>query len=342
MVNPGITLLFSLLLLAAAGLLFWPGTGFYWRWQQTRQLTDRVLREDALKHIHKFEMAGNDPTCESIAGVLGVSLNDTTPLIAGMEEDHLVVTQGSSVRLTPDGRDAALHIIRAHRLWERHLADETGYTAVDWHGQAEQQEHRLTSAELDALALRLGNPTHDPHGDPIPTAAGEVVEHGGQPLNDFPIDTPGRIVHLEDEPHIVYAQLLAEGLHLGMPIRITEVTPTRIRFWANGNEHNLAPALAANISVAHVPPVENGHVAGERLSTLQPGETAVVTRISPRSRGAEKRRFMDLGILKGTQITAEIRSPGGDPTGYRIRDAVIALRKEQADQIYISKESQPA
>ena len=287
-------------------------------------------------------MAGNAPTRESIAGVLGVSLNETAELIADMERDRLLAMQGDGVRLTPDGREAALHIIRAHRLWERYLAEETGYAAADWHGQAELQEHRLSSAELDAIASRLGHPTHDPHGDPIPTAAGEIVEHGGLPLHDFPIDTPGRIVHLEDEPDIVYAQLLAEGLHLGMPIRITEITPTRIRFWANGNEHNLAPALAANISVAHVAPVENGHIAGERLSTLQPGETAVVTRISPRSRGAEKRRFMDLGILKGTQITAEIRSPSGDPTGYRIRDAIIALRKEQADQIYITKEGQTA
>ncbi|RME45954.1 MAG: ferrous iron transport protein A [Caldilineae bacterium] len=54
-------------------------------------------------------------------------------------------------------------------------------------------------------------------------------------------------------------------------------------------------------------------------------------------RGAERRRLMDLGILPGTLIRAEMVSPSGDPTAYRIRGALIALRKEQADRIYITR-----
>ncbi|MCA9975408.1 MAG: FeoA domain-containing protein, partial [Anaerolineales bacterium] len=222
----------------------------------------------------------------------------------------------------------------------RHLAEETGFDETEWHARAELQEHAFTPGELDELATRLGNPTHDPHGDPIPTAGGTIEPHGGLPLTQLPLDTSATIVHLEDEPAVVYAQLVAEGLHLGMAVRVTERTPERVRFWVNGDEHMLAPMIANNISVVQTKvetrPVQDSDGS---LANVQPGETAVVTQLSPACRGAERRRFMDLGILPGTEIVAELRSPGGDPTAYRIRGAMIALRREQADLIKVKKEA---
>ena len=78
--------------------------------------------------------------------------------------------------------------------------------------------------------------------------------------------------------------------------------------------------------------------ADERLSALQPGESGIVTTISPACQGVERRRFLDLGILPGTVITAEMVSPGGNPTAYRIRGALIALRREQATLIHMTRE----
>lgn len=69
------------------------------------------------------------------------------------------------------------------------------------------------------------------------------------------------------------------------------------------------------------------------LDHLQAGQTAVVVALT--NTGPSRRRFMDLGILPGTQIQIELRSPLGDPTAYRVRGAVIALRREQATQIQI-------
>ena len=81
----------------------------------------------------------------------------------------------------------------------------------------------------------------------------------------------------------------------------------------------------------------------QRLSELDPGEQAKVVGVSRSCRGLERRRFMDLGILPGTIIEAELRSPSGDPTAYRVRGAVIALRREQSELIYIdrSQEASP-
>jgi DtxR family Mn-dependent transcriptional regulator len=334
-------LLSLILLIVVLGLLFWlfrPERGAFWRWQRARRMTERVLSEDALKHIHRWERYGRQATVQSLAGALQISVDQAAELLVILESHGLLDIEGESFRLTPKGRDYALHIIRAHRLWERYLADETGFSTEAWHDRAELAEHSLSPAAADALAAELGNPTHDPHGDPIPTAGGEMVPHGGHSLTTMAIGEPVRIVHLEDEPETVYAQLAAEGLSPGMEARLLEISPRRVRFWANGDEHILAPIVALNISVVPLPKVaEKPPEEGIQLSTLLPGQKGEVIAISRASRGSERRRFLDLGLLPGTLVTAEMTSPSGDPTAYLIRDALIALRKEQADLIRIRR-----
>jgi DtxR family Mn-dependent transcriptional regulator len=341
MPDPLLALIIGALLVAAGLAILWPGRGLYYRWQATGRVNDRVRTEDALKHIHKCEMHGRRPTLESVAGALGVSTDEAASLLSRMQALGLVNAASDDYALTPQGRDAALHIIRAHRLWESYLADQTGFDEQEWHQLAERLEHDLQPEQVEALATQLGRPTHDPHGDPIPDSDGRYIYHGGRPLPVMAVDTPARIVHIEDEPETVYAQLVAEGLYPGMDVRLLEVSPTRVRFWANGDEHLLAPLLAANISVR---PVESTAIAAnvraglesaETLASLRPGQQGQVVAISPRCRGAERRRMMDLGILPGATIAAELVSPSGDPTAYRIRGAMIALRREQAQLINI-------
>lgn len=337
MPNPLLALTIAALVTTIGLLLFWPDLGVFWRWQRARRMTARVLREDALKHIHNYELQGRRPTVHSIAGALNVTTNQTADLVAQMQEHGLLQMAQDELHLTPRGRDYALHIIRAHRLWERYLADETGFTEADWHDQAEYLEHQLSRPEVDALAAQLGNPTHDPHGDPIPTASGDLVSHGGRPLPTLPLDQPARIVHLEDEPDAIYAQLVAEGLYPGQEVRLLEVSPQRVRFWAGGDVHVLAPIVSANISAVPLPGRPEADVQPHaRLTDLTPGQTGRVLNISPACRGSERRRLMDLGILPGTLIEAALTSPGGDPTAYRIRGTLIALRREQASLINLA------
>lgn len=338
MSNPLLTLLTGGFLMFILLVLFWPDSGLVSRWRQMRRMSNRVLLEDALKHLHKSAVRGQRPNLQSVAGELQINVNQAAELIDGMEKQGLVVLSNGDLRLTAAGRDYALHVIRAHRLWERYLADETGFNETEWHEQADYYEHLLTRDRADALSAQLGNPTYDPHGDPIPTAAGEMKPHGGQPLTALELDQPARIVHIEDEPEAVYAQILAEGLYPGMEVRVVEAAPQRIRFWANNDEHLLAPLVAANISVLPCPQEEVAQPAGaEPLSALNPGQTGQVINISPRCRGPERRRMLDLGILPGTLIQAEMNSPSGDPTAYRVRGALIALRKEQAAYINIQR-----
>jgi len=335
--------LLSLLAAAAVGgvlaVLCWPESGLVWRWRRAQHLSQRVLVEDALKQIYDLGLTGGGATRQQLAATLRISDRQLTAVLAEMQTRELLVNDSDPLTLTPRGSEQALHIIRAHRLWESYLAEETGYDATEWHQRAHEQEHQLSPADLDALAARLNYPTYDPHGDPIPTADGRLAAPPHRTLTDLAAGDAARIVHLEDEPTAVYAQLAAEGLAPGMELRVLEATPQRIRFWADGNEHVLAPLLAANVSVAPLPaseaPRESTPTA--RLSGLRPGQRAVVTGIAPTCRGVERRRFLDLGILAGTQIEAVLASPSGNPVAYRIRGVLIALRHDQADHIQIAQ-----
>ena len=338
MPDPLISLIVAGLMAALGGGLFWPRFGMVPRWQHARRMTERTHSEDALKHIHQCESAGHSPSVESIAGALQITMNAVAELLPKMARAELLRINGDHYQLTARGRTSALHIIRAHRLWERYLADETGVAEAEWHDEAERYEHTLSPGQADQLSAHLGNPTYDPHGDPIPTTTGEMTSHGGQPLTAMAPDASVRIVHLEDEPANLYAQLVANGLHPGMDARLLESSSERVRFWAGGDEHVLAPIVAANISVVRLPtevPVTTG--PDERLANLQPGEAGTVLSISPACRGLARRRMMDLGVLPGTVVAAEMRSPSLDPTAYRIRGALIAIRRDQANLIHIRK-----
>jgi DtxR family Mn-dependent transcriptional regulator len=116
-----------------------------------------------------------------------------------------------------------------------------------------------------------------------------------------------------------------------------EKSSRRIRFWADGNEHVLAPVLANNISVVPLPEFKVEDLTEEEfLSGLRPGQQGRILGLSPACRGAERRRLLDLGFVAGTLVEVEMVSPGGDPTAYRVRGSVVALRREQAGLIRVT------
>jgi DtxR family Mn-dependent transcriptional regulator len=118
---------------------------------------------------------------------------------------------------------------------------------------------------------------------------------------------------------------------------LVEKLPHRIRFWADGNEHVLAPVIANNISVEPLADYAPRDLLDEEyLSGLAEGQRGKVLGLSPACRGPERRRLLDLGFVPGTEVLAEMKSPGGDPTAYRVRGTLIALRREQAGLIRVS------
>lgn len=315
-------------LLAAAVL--WPRRGLLARWRRTRSLARRAFLEDALKHVHARELRGTLATAESLAGKLQVSVKEAVEQMGSMVERGLIKSTGPGLRLTDAGRKAALRVIRAHRILERYLADELGVPLDAVHAAADRQEHRLSPEEVDALEARLGYPQHDPHGDPIPSASGALQTLDATALIDWPIGRPAKIVHLEDEPQEMMARIVAAGFAPGMQIEVRQVGKDRLAIWDGEVERGLAPVLASNVFVTALPHSVQPPV---KLSSLEPGQSGRI--LALRSEGFNRRRLLDLGLTPGTVVECSFPGPMAEPTAYRVRGALIALRREQANEIEI-------
>ena len=183
--------------------------------------------ENALKHLLRQATDGHSASFRSLKGELGLSDRVLLALTERLEHEGFIHSDGTHLKLTSEGERVALHVVRAHRLWEVYLAEELGMPLDRVHVEAERQEHRLNRQQLDRLSAAMGHPEVDPHGDPIPAAEGPIPEAPGTVLTAWPISMPARIVHLEDEPPLAFAQLTAEGLRLGQVVRVIERTAAR-------------------------------------------------------------------------------------------------------------------
>jgi DtxR family Mn-dependent transcriptional regulator len=321
---------YFLILLTVAVLL----ASFAWWRASRRSVSARQNVEDALKHLFEEQYRDRHASVSSLGGALRLPGSAVIPLVERMERQGLLTTQGQTFRLTAEGERLALQVVRAHRLLERYFADEARLPLGQVHAAAERKEHSLSVEEVERLSASLGHPTLDPHGDPIPTREGAVAPPSGTPATSWPSETLGRIVHLEDEPEISFAQILAAGLQVGQEVRIIESTPERLVMTDGEHEFRLAPAVAANVFIAATPAsARPANVM--RLSDLMDNEPAEVVGLDEACQGFSRRRLMDLGFTEGATIRPFLKTFVGDPRAYEVRGTLIALRNEQASQVLV-------
>jgi DtxR family Mn-dependent transcriptional regulator len=326
---------YAVILVALLIIIFLPRIGALAQYKNYRAAQEREQVEDALKHLLDREQQGRHASPESLGGTLDIPRAKVTSLIADMESQGLVESRGAELHLTAEGERWALHVVRAHRLWERYLADEARMPLEKVHTEAHRREHNFTDAQLDALDAQLGHPTRDPHGDPIPSRDGKITQMEGKPITMWDADRPARIVHLEDEPALAYQQIVAAGLRLGQDIRIIEKAANRYVLSDGENEYRLAPAVASNIHVAPLPQSEMLKREAIPLMELSHDQRGEIVTLDDAVQGFTRRRFLDLGLTPGTVIYPELQNFFGDPRAYRVRGTLIALRKDQAAQIWV-------
>ena len=324
-------LLLGIFLLAL--LIFLPNHGLLAAFRHWRSVSERQAAEDALKHLLDPGWNTGPASTATLKPSLGLSDRDLLQLVSRMQSQGLVRSDGSDLYLTSEGERLAVQITRAHRLLERYLADEARMPLDQIHEEAHHREHTLTIQQVDELEASLGHPALDPHGDPIPSPGGKIMPSEAKPLTSLAADEIGRVVHLEDEPAIAYAQIQAEGIHLGQTLRLVESAPDRLVVTDGSSEFRLAPVVAANV---HFMPVERleqrkGVVP---LHHLAPRQKAEIVDLDQACQGFTRRRFLDLGLTPGTIIYPELPNPFGVPRAYRVRGTLIALRKAQANQIW--------
>jgi DtxR family Mn-dependent transcriptional regulator len=158
------------------------------------------------------------------------------------------------VRLTRAGERVALEVLRHHRLLELYLAEALGMTWDRVHEEAEVLEHAISPELSELIAAKLGNPTHDPHGDPIPTASGEIDEVPTRALADLGPGERGRFTRVSDSNSDMLRYLSERGIAPGDELvcigREPFGGPLTVR--ANGREHALGDLIARAMRVEPV------------------------------------------------------------------------------------------
>lgn len=335
--NPLNALLIFIALSILIYFLFRPAKGWFWIIKDNYRTNEKIVIEDILKLLFHNENSGKILNTNNLTQILNFNNSLIIKSIEKMTTNNLILLDGEQLKLKPLGREYALRIIRMHRLWEKFLAEKTGYDKSEWHGRAEQKEHELNTEETNLLASKLGNPQFDPHGDPIPSKTGEMQTVNGVPLTTLAVNTIGKIIHIEDEPEIIYKQILAENIHIGSHIRVLENNNTRVSFFSEGEEFKLAPIVAGNLTISTLKKDSINEENLARLSNLKENETAIIIGISKESRGENRRRLLDLGFVKGATVSIDLINPLGEPNAYLIKGTAIALRNNQASKILIKK-----
>ncbi len=183
--------------------------------------------QDYAKAVYALETrAGAAVSTNDLAARLGVTPGSVSGMVRKLTEVGIVEHQPyHGIRLTEEGRRVALEVLRHHRLLELFLAQELGMSWDRVHAEAEVLEHVL-SEELEALiAVRLGHPSVDPHGDPIPTPEFEIDERPTCSLNDLAVGGAGRFVRVSDSDPEMLRYLAAQGIAIGDRLEVVGRQP---------------------------------------------------------------------------------------------------------------------
>lgn len=193
---------------------------------------------------------------KEIAEDLEVSLPSVSGMIKSLSEEGLVEYEPyKGVRLTGKGRKTALRVIRNHRLIEVFLVRTLGYSWDEVHAEAERLEHAVSDRLVERIDAFLDFPRVDPHGDPIPTAAGELQRRDMMQLSDGGEDMVVRVERVLDQTPEVLQYLDRVGLRPGAVVRIREILSFDGQMFLEirDREVTVSESLAKKMLVALVP-----------------------------------------------------------------------------------------
>lgn len=333
MVNPVTALTIFFILTAVLVIIFIPKAGLFSLWKRVKSDKTKILIEDGLKFIYDLHLKNRECNKELLSEALKIKNSNLVHLIETLVKMNFINLNGNRIVLTDEGKGYAIKVVRIHRLLEKYFAEETSIKEDNWHIEAEDKEHHISDAEAEFLSARLGNPLTDPHGDPIPDKSGEYYQPENKVLLEMKIGETGAIIHIEDEPPEKYSKILLLNLHVGSRLKILNINDGEISVISEGKQISLPSALAENIYLAQ-PETEITDDL-KRLSELKSDEEAMIVGISKAMRGQQRRRLLDFGFVPGTKISVRLVSLSNDPIAYDIRNTTVALRRQQADLVFI-------
>jgi DtxR family transcriptional regulator, Mn-dependent transcriptional regulator len=184
--------------------------------------------QDYAKAVYALEKreGGGAVSTNDLAERLGVTPGSVSAMVRKLADVGLIEHEPyRGVRLTAEGRRVALEVLRHHRLIELFLAEELGMPWDRVHAEAEVLEHALSEELEQLISARLGNPTVDPHGDPIPTAELAIEEGQSRSLDQLPPGAVGRFVRVSDSDPAMLRYLADQGIALGDRLEVSGRQP---------------------------------------------------------------------------------------------------------------------
>ncbi len=212
--------------------------------------------ENYLKTIyHLTILTDGEVSTNAIADKIETKASSVTDMLKKLAEKDLVhYKKYQGVSLTDNGRLAAKMIVRKHRLWEVFLVEKLDFAWDEVHDIAEQLEHIKSEKLINKLDDFLGNPTEDPHGDPIPDANGRIIKVEKQLLSELLENQSGICVGVKDTSSEFLQYLDKQGIALGSKITILakEVFDQSLRIVVEGRENAISSKIASNLFVKKI------------------------------------------------------------------------------------------
>ncbi len=206
--------------------------------------------EDYVKVIYGYTEWQDKPiTSTALAARLGVANSSVSEMVRKLKDQGLVDHQPySPIHLTEQGLSLALSMVRRHRLLETYLVRELGYTWDEVHDEAEHLEHAVSEHFIERMSAKLGHPTRDPHGDPIPDPQGRITMAPSHRLDELDAGHSGSISRISDHDPELLRYLEHHGIGLDTDLLVLRLLP----FGAGIEVQRLnAPHDAGPLALAH-------------------------------------------------------------------------------------------
>ncbi|MCE5289659.1 MAG: metal-dependent transcriptional regulator [Nocardiaceae bacterium] len=213
-----------------------------------------AVAQDYLKVIWTAQEWSNTPvSTKMLAEKIGVSASTVSEAVRKLAGQGLVEHERyGAIELTPEGRNAAVSMVRRHRLIETFLVHELGYGWDEVHDEAEVLEHAVSDLLISRIESKLGFPQRDPHGDPIPSADGRVPTTPSRQLADLHNGESGRITRISDSDPAMLRYFESVGITLDEHLSVVE-------------RRDFAGTIAIQIGESTSDPVDLGQPAARSI-----------------------------------------------------------------------------
>jgi DtxR family Mn-dependent transcriptional regulator len=212
-----------------------------------------LSEENYLKTIyHLITISNADVSTNAIAESIETKASSVTDMLKKLAEKDLVnYVKYQGVSLTANGLLAAKMIVRKHRLWEVFLVEKLDFSWDEVHDIAEQLEHIKSEKLINKLDNFLGNPTEDPHGDPIPDAQGNIIKMEKKLLSELEQNQIGICVGVKDSSAEFLKYLNKNEIALGSKIEILskEDFDLSMKLKVASREISISNKIATNLFV---------------------------------------------------------------------------------------------